>query len=976
MYATRDANESTHRSIVFDEPPPGTSPSPLPSVGPIGYTLGGVNIYGPMDIDMPALGQGCTNQAGACDVGMDWRVCRGLLENTCGTTFLRPQSGIDDCGGRAGPNSTYHYNSDLACEYNVAGAPPTGGRSGHAPLIGFALDGRGIYGQHETVSSVFMGPVTFPVLDACGGHTGPTPASTYLDTSGATITINAQANAYHYHVVSGGPSVIGCFGPVASVSQALALYPQTCGNGLKTYCTSSGVISYDLDCPVFGRNPGGAGGPSAPGAYNMNYNATMECPACKGDCLGVVNYVPPPTPPSAPPVCVNMTLNASAVCNFRISLTATFPSRCTPACAAVYLPLYDMCYAPFPTTTVGISIFSSMCFSIYVPGAVSGIAVTSTTASSVSLTWMTPAANGAPITGFVVSVSRAVVNVTNANLNYAPAYTGVVAQATLSDLVNGVAYVMMVQAINSLGLSRPSYFPVTTSVATYLGQCTCPLPGFVFMPPAVPLLTPAPQLPPPDTASATGMGVNSSMVPPPPAPAPAPPAVIIPPPSWNNMTPSLYLLFKVRPGAAARLQFTLSPNLLALSFGNMPGCTTITLLNNNTAELNAPLCGVCTDVWTFGPTPVGPHNVTETCTAAACMGVYNFSVSFPSWSMAANSTVNNFASVQTDGNGLGQVFTYTRGCIAPTTKAFEGTWLTASGACVTMGSTAVPNQLLIHAVRLSLNITNPPHPMWPAADLQAQIAAAQVRVDASPAPGPCTLTFNNTVPSQFPYTLTCGNVSVGGAAFFGLQVNTPTGDNSGGYGSSFYTQQYVVSRNTFNQTQLLYALADKYYTSPVSPFVFNVTTAPNMFAYALEYFWAPNCNPCPVGQYQFVMPNATGNFGCASPFGPIKCPANVPFMMNLTLPDGSLSAQCAAQCPAGQFPIAAPFDMRCQPGPPPITTSLVFGGAAVGSVVRYTLGLSAAAQKAENAPGCALITIVNSTTTQYFQASCGTCACV
>lgn len=43
---------------------------------------------------------------------------------------------LDTCGGHAMP---YHYHNDLYCDYNHL-AP------GHSPLIGFALDGYGIYG--------------------------------------------------------------------------------------------------------------------------------------------------------------------------------------------------------------------------------------------------------------------------------------------------------------------------------------------------------------------------------------------------------------------------------------------------------------------------------------------------------------------------------------------------------------------------------------------------------------------------------------------------------------------------------------------------------------------------------------------------------------------------------------------------------------------------------------------------------------
>ena len=64
-----------------------------------------------------------------------------------------------DCNGHATP---YHAHGDLVCEYNQTAA-------GHSTLVGFALDGRGMYGRYESTR-------TLPVLDACNGHWGPVPA--------------------------------------------------------------------------------------------------------------------------------------------------------------------------------------------------------------------------------------------------------------------------------------------------------------------------------------------------------------------------------------------------------------------------------------------------------------------------------------------------------------------------------------------------------------------------------------------------------------------------------------------------------------------------------------------------------------------------------------------------------------------------------------------------------------------------------
>ena len=49
---------------------------------------------------------------------------------------------LDTCGGHAMP---YHYHNDLACDYDHT-------LPSHSPIIGWALDGYGIYGLYEVRS--------------------------------------------------------------------------------------------------------------------------------------------------------------------------------------------------------------------------------------------------------------------------------------------------------------------------------------------------------------------------------------------------------------------------------------------------------------------------------------------------------------------------------------------------------------------------------------------------------------------------------------------------------------------------------------------------------------------------------------------------------------------------------------------------------------------------------------------------------
>lgn len=88
---------------------------------------------------------------------------------------------FDDCGGHVNPFEGYHYHAATGCSAQIAQC------DAHAPLIGYARDGYGLYAMASE------GGTEPADLDECRGHT---------DT----------VRGYHYHVASAGENMfIGCF---------------------------------------------------------------------------------------------------------------------------------------------------------------------------------------------------------------------------------------------------------------------------------------------------------------------------------------------------------------------------------------------------------------------------------------------------------------------------------------------------------------------------------------------------------------------------------------------------------------------------------------------------------------------------------------------------------------------------------------------------------------------------------------------
>ena len=87
---------------------------------------------------------------------------------------------LDDCGGHVNPHTGYHYHAVTGCTKEIKQTDQ------HAPMIGYAIDGFGVYASKDSNGSR---PTD---LDACGGH-------------------EDQIRGYHYHAgETGDNQILGC----------------------------------------------------------------------------------------------------------------------------------------------------------------------------------------------------------------------------------------------------------------------------------------------------------------------------------------------------------------------------------------------------------------------------------------------------------------------------------------------------------------------------------------------------------------------------------------------------------------------------------------------------------------------------------------------------------------------------------------------------------------------------------------------
>lgn len=106
---------------------------------------------------------------------------------------------VDQCGGHAAPTNQYHVHSGIGLVTDTQREDcdlPVDVEGRHSKLLGWMLDGVGLYGRYS------LGGVVPTDLDECGGHTH----------------LLRGSMTYHYHLPDEFPWTIGCFKACPEVS--------------------------------------------------------------------------------------------------------------------------------------------------------------------------------------------------------------------------------------------------------------------------------------------------------------------------------------------------------------------------------------------------------------------------------------------------------------------------------------------------------------------------------------------------------------------------------------------------------------------------------------------------------------------------------------------------------------------------------------------------------------------------------------
>lgn len=160
----------------------------------------------------------------------------------------------DACQGHPQITAAYHYHNVTSCidDQRLPG--------GHSMLVGYAIDGFGIFGNHGEKGE----PLASADLDECHGHTHAIPWD------GKTVTM------YHYHATPDFPYTVGCMRGAYT---------------MRTMIMISGGLSRTPDR----RGPPGPGGRGGPPDFVAAAAKLGLSPEALVDALGP----PPPDFPAA-----------------------------------------------------------------------------------------------------------------------------------------------------------------------------------------------------------------------------------------------------------------------------------------------------------------------------------------------------------------------------------------------------------------------------------------------------------------------------------------------------------------------------------------------------------------------------------------------------------------------------------------------------------------------------------------------------
>lgn len=188
---------------MYDIRPVGGAKSTGPNTG---VAINGIGIQGPND---------------AGDLSID--DCGFQL--ACGGHVTPPLANRATKGGLGGP-PFYHFHKSPDCLEpfrNASIEVSKGGRPyEHAKLMGWAIDGFGIYAYQDVGGAA-------PIVDECGGHFGP------VDESGEVV--------YHYHSRPTAPYHLACQGPSLSKCSETQRGANYCHPG----CGADVCVQYGTD---------------------------------------------------------------------------------------------------------------------------------------------------------------------------------------------------------------------------------------------------------------------------------------------------------------------------------------------------------------------------------------------------------------------------------------------------------------------------------------------------------------------------------------------------------------------------------------------------------------------------------------------------------------------------------------------------------------------------------------------------------